>query len=150
MRAVIQRVERASVRVQDAIISQIDRGLLLFLGVEPADSRHDILWLAGKTARLRIFSDENGAMNLSVRDVSGELLVVSQFTLFASTQKGNRPSFLSAAAPDQAAKLYDEFCRELALEAARPVLRGIFGADMQISLVNDGPVTIYIDTKNKE
>jgi D-aminoacyl-tRNA deacylase len=150
MRAVIQRVERASVRVQDAIISQIDRGLLLFLGVEPADSRDDILWLAGKTARLRIFSDENGAMNLSVRDVSGELLVVSQFTLFASTRKGNRPSFLSAAAPDQANKLYDEFCRELALEAARPVLCGIFGADMQISLVNDGPVTIYIDTKNKE
>ena len=150
MRAVIQRVERASVRVQDAIISQIDRGLLLFVGVEPADSRDDILWLAGKTARLRIFSDENGAMNLSVRDVSGELLVVSQFTLFASTRKGNRPSFLSAAAPDQANKLYEEFCRELESEAARPVLRGIFGADMQISLVNDGPVTIYIDTKNKE
>jgi D-aminoacyl-tRNA deacylase len=150
MRAVIQRVERASVRVQDAIISQIDRGLLLFLGVEPADSRDDILWLAGKTARLRIFSDENGAMNLSVRDVSGELLVVSQFTLFASTRKGNRPSFLSAAAPDQANKLYEEFCHELESEAARPVLRGIFGADMQISLVNDGPVTIYIDTKNKE
>jgi D-aminoacyl-tRNA deacylase len=150
MRAVIQRVERASVRVQDAIISQIDRGLLLFLGVEPADSRDDILWLAGKTARLRIFSDENGAMNLSVRDVSGELLVVSQFTLFASTRKGNRPSFLSAAAPDQANKLYEEFCRELESEAARPVLRGIFGADMQISLVNDGPVTIYIDTQNKE
>ena len=150
MRAVIQRVERASVRVQDAIISQIDRGLLLFLGVEPADSRDDILWLAGKTARLRIFSDENSAMNLSVRDVSGELLVVSQFTLFASTRKGNRPSFLSAAAPDQANKLYEEFCRELESEAARPVLRGIFGADMQISLVNDGPVTIYIDTKSKE
>jgi D-tyrosyl-tRNA(Tyr) deacylase len=150
MRAVIQRVERASVRVQEAIISQIDRGLLLFLGVEPADSRDDILWLAGKTARLRIFSDENGAMNLSVRDVSGQLLVVSQFTLFASTRKGNRPSFLSAAAPDQANKLYEEFCRELESEAARPVLRGIFGADMQVSLVNDGPVTIYIDTKNKE
>jgi D-aminoacyl-tRNA deacylase len=150
MRAVIQRVERASVRVQDAIISQIDRGLLLFLGVESADSRDDILWLAGKTARLRIFSDENGAMNLSVRDVSGELLVVSQFTLFASTRKGNRPSFLSAAAPDQANRLYEEFCRELESAAARPVLRGIFGADMQISLVNDGPVTIYIDTKKKE
>ena len=150
MRAVIQRVERASVRVQDAIISQIDRGLLLFVGVEPADSRDDILWLAGKTARLRIFSDENGAMNLSVRDVSGEFLVVSQFTLFASTRKGNRPSFLSAAAPDQANKLYEEFCRELESEAGRPVLRGIFGADMQISLINDGPVTIYIDTKNKE
>jgi D-aminoacyl-tRNA deacylase len=150
MRAVIQRVERASVRVQDAIISQIDRGLLLFLGVETADSREDILWLAGKTARLRIFSDENGAMNLSVRDVSGEVLVVSQFTLFASTRKGNRPSFLSAAAPDQANMLYEEFCRELESEAARPVLRGIFGADMQVSLVNDGPVTIYIDTKNKE
>jgi D-tyrosyl-tRNA(Tyr) deacylase len=150
MRAVIQRVERASVRVQDAIISQIDRGLWLFLGVETADSREDILWLAGKTARLRIFSDENGAMNLSVRDVSGEVLVVSQFTLFASTRKGNRPSFLSAAAPDQANMLYEEFCRELESEAARPVLRGIFGADMQVSLVNDGPVTIYIDTKNKE
>jgi D-aminoacyl-tRNA deacylase len=150
MRAVIQRVERASVRVQDAIVSQIDRGLLVFLGVEPADSRDDILWLAGKTARLRIFSDENGAMNLSVRDVFGDLLVVSQFTLFASTRKGNRPSFLSAAAPEQANQLYEEFCRQLEREATRPVLRGIFGADMQINLVNDGPVTIYIETKKKE
>src|ERR1700675_1545494 len=150
MRAVIQRVERASVRVQDAIVSQIDRGLLVFLGVEPADSRDDILWLAGKTAPLRIFSDENGAMNLSVRDVFGDLLVVSQFTLFASTRKGNRPSFLSAAEPEQANQLYEEFCQQLESEIARPVRRGIFGANIQIDLVNEGPVTIWIDTKQRE
>ena len=150
MRAVIQRVERASVRVKDAIISQIDRGLLLFLGVEPADSRDDILWLAGKTARLRIFSDENGAMNLSVQDIAGDLLVVSQFTLFASTRKGNRPSFLHAAEPEQAIQLYEEFCQQLESEIARPVRRGIFGASMQIDLLNEGPVTIWIDTKKRE
>jgi D-tyrosyl-tRNA(Tyr) deacylase len=150
MRAVIQRVTRASVEVRQEIVGQIGRGLLVFLGVESADSREDVLWLAGKIARLRIFSDENGAMNLSVQDLPGDLLVVSQFTLFASTRKGNRPSFLHAAEPERANQLYEEFCQQLEAEIARPVLRGIFGANMQIDLVNEGPVTIWIDTKKRE
>jgi D-aminoacyl-tRNA deacylase len=150
MRAVIQRVTRASVEVKQEIVSQIGRGLLVLLGVESADSQEDILWLAGKIARLRIFSDQTGAMNLSVQDIAGDLLVVSQFTLFASTRKGNRPSFIGAAPPDQANQLYEEFCAQLETEVARAVLRGIFGADMKIDLINDGPVTIYIDTKRKE
>jgi D-tyrosyl-tRNA(Tyr) deacylase len=150
MRAVIQRVTRASVEVKREILTQIGLGLLVLLGVQSADSRDDILWLAGKIARLRIFSDENGAMNLSVQEIAGDLLVVSQFTLFASTRKGNRPSFISAAAPEQAKQLYEEFCEQLETEVARPVCRGIFGADMQIDFVNDGPVTICIDTKRKE
>jgi D-aminoacyl-tRNA deacylase len=150
MRAVIQRVTRASVEVRQEIVGQIGRGLLVFLGVESADSREDVLWLAGKIARLRIFSDENGAMNLSVQDLAGDLLVVSQFTLFASTRKGNRPSFLHAAEPEQANQLYEEFCQQLEAEIARPVRRGIFGANMQIDLVNEGPVTIWIDTKKRE
>jgi D-tyrosyl-tRNA(Tyr) deacylase len=150
MRAVIQRVTRASVEVRQEIVGQIGRGLLVFLGVEGADSREDVLWLAGKIARLRIFSDENGAMNLSVQDIAGDLLVVSQFTLFASTRKGNRPSFLHAAEPEQANQLYEEFCQQLESEIARPVRRGIFGANMQIDLLNEGPVTIWIDTKKRE
>jgi len=150
MRAVIQRVTRASVQVNHQVVSQIGHGLLVLLGVQSADSGNDILWLAGKIARLRIFSDENGAMNLSVQDVSGDLLVVSQFTLLANTRKGNRPSFISAAAPEQANQLYEEFCAQLETEIARPVRRGLFGANMQIDLVNDGPVTICIDTKRKE
>jgi len=150
MRAVIQRVTRASVEVEQNLVTQIGRGLLVLLGVGSADSREDILWLAGKIARLRIFSDEAGAMNLSVHDIAGDLLVVSQFTLFASTRKGNRPSFIRAAAPEQANQLYEEFCNQLETEIAKPVHRGIFGADMQIDLLNDGPVTICIDTKMKE
>jgi D-tyrosyl-tRNA(Tyr) deacylase len=150
MRAVIQRVTRASVEVRQEIVGQIGRGLLVFLGVEGADSREDVLWLASKIARLRIFSDENGAMNLSVQDLAGDLLVVSQFTLFANTRKGNRPSFLHAAQPEQANQLYEDFCQQLESEIARPVRRGIFGANMQIELVNEGPVTIWIDTKKRE
>jgi D-aminoacyl-tRNA deacylase len=150
MRSVIQRVRRASVEVEQEIVSQISQGLLVLLGVESTDSRDDIVWLAGKIARLRIFPDQNGAMNLSVREIAGDLLVVSQFTLFASTRKGNRPSFIAAAAPDQANKLYEEFCRQLETEVAKPVHRGVFGAHMQIDLVNDGPVTISIDTKRRE
>ena len=150
MRAVIQRVTRASVEVKQEIVSQIGRGLLVLLGVESADSQDDILWLAGKIARLRIFSDQTGAMNLSVQDIAGDLLVVSQFTLFASTRKGNRPSFLHAAEPEQANQLYEEFCQQLESEIARPVRRGIFGASMQIDLLNEGPVTIWIDTKKRE
>ncbi|HSZ26816.1 MAG TPA: D-aminoacyl-tRNA deacylase [Chthoniobacterales bacterium] len=150
MRAVIQRVTRASVEIQHEIVSQIGRGLLVFLGIETADSRDDIVWLAGKIARLRVFSDENGAMNLSVQNIAGDLLIVSQFTLLASTRKGNRPSFGGAAAPEQANQLYEEFCEQLETEVAEPVARGIFGADMQIELVNDGPVTICLDTKRKQ
>ena len=150
MRSVIQRVRRASVEVEQEIVSQIGQGLLVLLGVESTDSRDDIVWLAGKIARLRIFPDLNGAMNLSVQEIAGDLMVVSQFTLLASTRRGNRPSFIAAAAPDQANKLYEEFCRQLETEAAKPVHRGIFGAHMQIDLVNDGPVTISIDTKKRE
>jgi D-tyrosyl-tRNA(Tyr) deacylase len=150
MRVIVQRVVRASVAVKQEVVAQIGRGLLVLLGVEPSDSRDDILWLAGKVTRLRIFSDEDGAMNLSVQDIGGDLLVVSQFTLFASTRKGNRPSFAGAAAPEQANELYKEFCGELEKEIGRSVRRGRFGANMQIDLVNDGPVTICIDTKKKE
>jgi D-tyrosyl-tRNA(Tyr) deacylase len=150
MRAVIQRVTHASVAIQQKIVGQIGSGLLVLLGVEPADSRDDILWLAGKIARLRIFSDQNGAMNLSVQEIAGDLLVVSQFTLFASTRKGNRPSFLGAAPPEQANQLYEEFCQQLEKEIAKPVHRGVFGANMQVDLVNDGPVTIWIDTRKRE
>jgi D-tyrosyl-tRNA(Tyr) deacylase len=150
MRAVIQRVTRASVQVEQDFVGQIGRGLLVMLGVEPADSTEDVLWLAGKIARLRIFADETGAMNLSVQEIGGDLLVVSQFTLFASTRKGNRPSFLQAAAPEQANQLYEGLCKQLETEFDRPVQRGIFGAKMQIDLLNDGPVTIFIDTKRKE
>jgi D-tyrosyl-tRNA(Tyr) deacylase len=150
MRVVVQRVVRASVAVKQGIVAQIGRGLLVLLGVEPSDSRDDILWLAGKIARLRIFSDEDGAMNLSVQEIGGDLLVVSQFTLFASTRKGNRPSFVGAAAPERANQMYEEFCGQLETEIGRLVRRGIFGANMQIDLINDGPVTIFIDTKRKE
>jgi D-tyrosyl-tRNA(Tyr) deacylase len=150
MRVVVQRVVRASVAVKQGIVAQIGRGLLVLLGVEPSDSRDDILWLAGKIARLRIFSDEDGAMNLSVQEIGGDLLVVSQFTLFASTRKGNRPSFVGAAAPERANQMYEEFCGQLETEIGRLVRRGIFGANMQIDIVNDGPVTIFIDTKRKE
>jgi len=150
MRAVIQRVERAAVEVEQKIVSQIDQGLLVFLGVESTDIREDVIWLAGKVARLRIFQDENGAMNRSVQDIAGDLLVVSQFTLLASTRKGNRPSFISAAAPELALQRYEEFCQQLETESARPVRRGIFGAHMKIDLLNDGPVTICIDTRRKE
>jgi D-aminoacyl-tRNA deacylase len=150
MRAVIQRVRRASVEVEQEIVGQIGRGLLVLLGVESTDSRDDIVWLTGKIVRLRIFPDQNGTMNLSVQEIAGDLLIVSQFTLFASTRKGNRPSFIAAASPEQANKLYEQFCRQLETELAKPVQRGIFGAHMQIDLVNDGPVTISIDTKRRE
>jgi D-aminoacyl-tRNA deacylase len=150
MRAVIQRVTRACVKIEDETVSQINRGLLVLVGVQSADSHDDILWLAGKIPRLRIFSDENGAMNLSVLDVAGDLLVVSQFTLFASTRKGNRPSFIYAAPPEQANRIYTEFCEQLETEIAKPVRRGHFGAHMKIELLNDGPVTICIDTKRRE
>jgi D-aminoacyl-tRNA deacylase len=150
MRAVIQRVTRASVAVDQQTRSRIGHGLLVLVAVEPADSHEDIGWLAGKVARLRIFADDEGAMNRSVQEIDGDLLVVSQFTLFASTRKGNRPSFMNAAPMDQANRLYEQFCEHLELETAKKVQRGVFGADMEVELLNDGPVTIWIDTKNRE
>jgi D-tyrosyl-tRNA(Tyr) deacylase len=150
MRAVIQRVLAASVKINDGIKSQIGPGLLVLLGIEDADTDQDIAWLCGKIVRLRIFGDAEGVMNLAVTDLKGEILVVSQFTLHASTKKGNRPSYIKAARPEFATPLYEEFIKQLSLELGKPVETGEFGAAMQVSLINDGPVTIIIDTKNKE
>ena len=150
MRAVIQRVTRASVTIDQQTVSRIGRGLLILVAVEPADSHEDIGWLAGKIARLRIFADDEGAMNRSVQEIDGDVLVVSQFTLFASTRKGNRPSFMNAAPPEQANRLYEQFCEQLELETTKKAQRGVFGVDMGVELLNDGPVTIWIDTKNRE
>lgn len=150
MRAVIQRVLEASVLVNNEIISRIGPGLLLLLGVEEGDTEEDISWLAPKVARMRIFSDAEGKMNLSVTDSGGDAIVVSQFTLHASTKKGNRPSFLRSAAPAISEPLYAAFCTALEAELGKPVGRGIFGADMKVSPINDGPVTILIDSRNRE
>lgn len=150
MRALIQRVRHASVTIEGKIHSEIAHGLLLFLGIEEADSEEDIQWLAAKISKLRIFSDENDAMNLSVSDVEGECLVVSQFTLHAMTKKGNRPSFIKAARPETAIPLYEKFVNQLEKEIQKPVKTGSFGAMMDVALINDGPVTIWIDTKNRE
>ena len=150
MRAVIQRVSEASVAIDGKIHSQIKKGLVVLLGIEDTDTVEELVWLAAKVANMRIFSDKAGLMNLSVCDVLGEAIVVSQFTLFASTKKGNRPSFINAGKPEFASKLYEMFCNQLSKEMSRPVKTGIFGADMNVSLINDGPVTILIDTKNKE
>ncbi|MFT3990451.1 MAG: D-aminoacyl-tRNA deacylase [Luteolibacter sp.] len=150
MRAVIQRTLEASVTVDGTVVSKIGPGLLVLLGIEDADGNDDIAWLAPKVAQMRIFSDDAGKMNLSVRDIGGEVIVVSQFTLHASTKKGNRPSFLRAAAPGHSEPLYRSFCSALEKELGKPVGRGIFGADMKVSLINDGPVTIPIDSQNRE
>ena len=150
MRAVVQRVSQASVRIGGAVRAAIGPGLLILLGVEPADTAEDIAWLSGKLARLRIFNDAQGLMNRSVQDIGGEALVVSQFTLYARTKKGNRPSFTDAAKPELAIPLYEAFVRQLAADLGRPVATGEFGADMQVALVNDGPVTLWFDTKNRQ
>ena len=150
MRAVIQRVSRASVTVRDEVISEINTGIVVLLGVEDADDHSDIAWLCRKIAHLRIFNDTEGVMNLSVREVDGEALVVSQFTLHASTKKGNRPSYIRASKPEKAIPMYEEFVVQLQKELGKPVGTGIFGADMKVAILNDGPVTISIDTKNKE
>ena len=150
MRAVIQRVRSASVSIGGKEKSAIEQGLLILLGVGHEDSQEDLDWLVKKVAGLRIFDDENGVMNRSVVDVGGEALVVSQFTLMASTKKGNRPSYIGAAGHEKAIPLYEAFCKALSDAIGKPVGTGEFGADMQVSLVNDGPVTICIDTKNKE
>ena len=150
MRIVIQRVSQASVTIGGNVKSAIGNGLLLLLGVEEQDMSEDVAWLVRKVAALRIFDDENGVMNLSVTDVQGEVMVVSQFTLFASYKKGNRPSWLRAARHEISIPLYEEFCEKLSAAISREVATGEFGADMQVELLNDGPVTIVMDTKNKE
>jgi len=150
MRAVIQRVEKASVVILEKEIAKIEQGLLVLLGIEIEDAKEDALWLAGKIASLRIFSDKKGVMNNSITESAGEVIVVSQFTLHAKTKKGNRPSYIKAARPEQAIPLYEQFKEDLSIAIGRQVQSGEFGADMKVSLINDGPVTILIDSKNKE
>ena len=150
MRVLIQRVSSASVTIEGNVSGEIGQGLLILLGIEDADTAEDIDWLCGKISRLRIFGDDEGLMNRSVTDVDGGLLVVSQFTLFASTKKGNRPGFTRSAKPPGAIPLYEQFVKTLAFVAARTVETGEFGADMQVALVNDGPVTIWMDSKARE
>lgn len=150
MRLVIQRVARASVTIGGVLKSEIGNGLMILLGVEDADSQEDVEWLCQKVTKLRIFEDDGNAMNLDISQVGGEFLVVSQFTLHAMTKKGNRPSFIRAARPEHAIPLYESFLKRLAEISGLPVKSGEFGADMQVELINDGPVTILIDSKNKE
>ncbi|MBS9766977.1 MAG: D-tyrosyl-tRNA(Tyr) deacylase [Flavobacteriaceae bacterium] len=150
MRAVIQRVSNASVTVEGQIIGEIGKGILILLGIENADTTEDIQWLSKKIVNLRIFDDENGVMNKSLIDTKGEALIVSQFTLHASTKKGNRPSYIKSAKPDISIPLYKQFIQQMELDLGKKVATGKFGADMKVSLLNDGPVTILIDTKNKE
>jgi len=150
MRAVVQRVSKASVISNDSLTADIGLGILVLLGIEDSDGEEDIGWLSNKLANLRIFGDENGVMNLSVKDVKGEALVVSQFTLHASTKKGNRPSYIRASKPEIAIPLYEAFVKQLEVDLGQQVGTGIFGADMKVELLNDGPVTLIIDTKNKE
>ena len=150
MRLLIQRVKEASVTIDGSIKSQINRGLLVFVGIENDDTENDIEYLSQKLVNLRIFDDENGVMNLSVLDVKGEILVVSQFTLHARTRKGNRPSYIDAAKPEISIPLYEKFCQEVEILLDKNVKTGEFGADMKVALINDGPVTIWMDSKNKE
>ncbi|MEN9549137.1 MAG: hypothetical protein RIR12_1728 [Bacteroidota bacterium] len=150
MRAVIQRISHASVTVADNITGQIKQGLLVFVGIEDADTVEDIEWLSGKIVNLRIFNDANGVMNESVLDKQGEILLVSQFTLHASTKKGNRPSYIKASKPDIAIPLYEKMIQQMQHDLGKPIATGLFGADMKVELLNDGPVTIWMDTKDKE
>lgn len=150
MRIVIQRVLNASVSIDNKLYSSVNQGLMILVGVAEGDTEQDMEWLAAKAANMRIFDDENGVMNRSVIDVGGEVLAVSQFTLNASTKKGNRPSYIHAAGHDVAIPLYDKFCERMQELTGREVKKGVFGADMQVSLINDGPVTIIVDSKLKE
>lgn len=150
MRTVIQRVKHASVTIDGTLKSAIGQGMLILVGIEDRDTHEDIEWLSKKICALRIFDDENGVMNRSVTDIDGEILIVSQFTLHASTKKGNRPSYIKASKPDFAIPMYEKFCDEVSLQAGKQVQTGTFGADMKVELLNDGPVTILIDTQNKE
>ena len=150
MRVLLQRARQASVTIEDQIHSQIGAGLVILLGIEEADGQNDIDWLVQKITRMRIFGDADGKMNCSLMDVGGDALVVSQFTLHASIRKGNRPSFIRAANPTHSEPLFEEFCSAMEKEIGKSVGRGVFGADMQVGLINDGPVTIWIDSKNRE
>ncbi|HJN64094.1 MAG: D-aminoacyl-tRNA deacylase [Flavobacteriales bacterium] len=150
MRAVIQRVSQASVIIDEREVASINHGLLIFLGIEIEDTNEDAKWLTNKISSLRIFSDEQGKMNKSVTEIDGEAIVVSQFTLHAKTKKGNRPSYIKSAKPEQAIPLYEQFKEDLSIAIEKKVQSGEFGADMKVSLTNDGPVTIIIDSKNKE
>lgn len=150
MRVVIQRVSEASVTIDNQIVSSMRRGLLILLGIAEDDEPSDISWLVGKICRLRIFGDDEDKMNLSLSDIEGEVIVVSQFTLHALTKKGNRPSFIRSAKPEISEPLYEEFCAAMEAELGKPVGRGRFGADMKVALINDGPVTLVIDSKNRE
>ncbi|MFT4202655.1 MAG: D-aminoacyl-tRNA deacylase [Chitinophagaceae bacterium] len=150
MRILIQRVKKASVTIDTEISGSIEQGLLIFVGIEDADNEDDVAWLANKIVNIRLFNDENGVMNKSILDIGGELLVVSQFTLHASTKKGNRPSYIKASKPDHAIPLYENMIGTLSQLLGKPIQTGRFSADMQVALVNDGPVTIWTDSKNKE
>jgi D-tyrosyl-tRNA(Tyr) deacylase len=150
MKAVIQRVSQSSVTINAEIVAQIQQGLLVLVGIEDADNQEDVNWLTSKIANLRIFADQNEVMNLSLKDIEGEMIIVSQFTLQALTKKGNRPSYIKASKPEIAIPLYEFFIQQMEIELGKKVQTGQFGADMKVSLVNDGPVTIIIDTKNKE
>ncbi len=149
MKVVLQRVSSASVTIDSTIVANIQKGLLVFVGIEDADTQEDIHWLSQKIVNLRIFGDENDVMNLSLKDIQGEIIVVSQFTLHANTKKGNRPSYIKASKPEIAIPLYENFVRQIELELGKKIQTGKFGADMKVALVNDGPVTIIIDSKNK-
>lgn len=150
MRVTIQRVSEASVTIEGHVKAKMGKGLLVLAGFEAEDNAEDLQWMSGKLVNLRIFSDENGQMNLSVKETGGDIIIVSQFTLHAMTKKGNRPSFIRAARPEQAIPLYEQFVKLVELELGKPVGTGEFGADMKVTLLNDGPVTINIDSKNKE
>lgn len=150
MRVLLQRVSQASVQVDQQIVGSICHGLLVLVGVEDADTQEDVVWLASKINQLRIFNDANGVMNCNVNEVKGEILVVSQFTLHASTKKGNRPSYIRASKPDFAIPMYESLVQELQKNMLKPIQTGVFGADMKVTLANDGPVTIWIDSKHKE
>lgn len=150
MRVVIQRVSKACVKVEGKVTGEIEKGLLVFVGIEDLDMEEDIVWLSNKMVNLRIFGDENGVMNKSVKDADGNILLVSQFTLHASTKKGNRPSYIKASKSDFAIPMYERLIQQLNTDIGKSIETGIFGADMQVELVNDGPVTIIIDSKNKE
>lgn len=150
MRVVLQRVSSASVTIENKIVATIQKGLLVLVGIEDADTQADIDWLVGKIVNIRIFGDENNVMNLSVKDIDGNIIVVSQFTLHAATKKGNRPSYIKASKPEIAIPLYENFVQAIQFELNKKIQTGIFGADMQVELINDGPVTIIIDSKNRD
>ena len=150
MKVVIQRVSSASVTIDDKIVAAIQNGLLVLVGIEDLDNQDDITWLTSKIVNLRIFGDDNQVMNLSIKDIAGEMIIISQFTLHAATKKGNRPSYLKAAKPKTAIPVYEKFIEQMEIDLGKKVQTGQFGADMKVSLLNDGPVTIVIDSKNKE